>query len=186
MYVSIYIIYLPIYLSKLWVEEKNQYLVYNLSDALLRFEIANDNCCDLSEEASKHTHSAYITFEQEFGYLKCRETYLDHGFLTRCIQKKALKWKADKTCGQTCGGGTVYVSPASAPEEIIFENEAVPAYSQVLRTIVTTIITIVLLLLSYVAIYVAMKYSKGIYIYIYHLTIYLTIYLSYHRVLYSV
>jgi hypothetical protein len=63
----------------------------SLKRALLKFEVANDECLKYDQEAQRSMHAAYITFADENSYLRCVKTYRNAGFLTPLIQDRYLK-----------------------------------------------------------------------------------------------
>lgn len=118
----------------------------SLKDALLRFDIANDKCLELSSKAEKEMFSCYITFANESSFVECQNIYPNIGYFTRFIQDPDLRMN----------GQTVYIERAPNPTDINWENVAANSIERFIRVIITTICTLLILGFSYAMIYEAM------------------------------
>ena len=124
----------------------NESHVKALKSALLRFEIANDKCLELSEHAEKTLSKAYVTFTHELGMALAVSKYPSIGaLLTPLTQPEDVR----------LDGQTVFLERAPEPEEIIFENVSVPEWNRWLRFLTSTWLTLLCLAVSYAMIYEA-------------------------------
>ncbi|RHY90031.1 hypothetical protein DYB35_001248 [Aphanomyces astaci] len=89
--------------------------------------------------------TAYITFEEEEGYLRCMREYPSLGVLHRLFQpyhKRFLKKR-------------MWIQPAPDPTDIIWENLDFTAANRLVRVIVVNLMALSLLCLSFIIIYAA-------------------------------
>jgi hypothetical protein len=120
-------------------------LIRLLRNAVRRFQIANDECRELSEQAELSLYSAFVTFEDEASFISCLKAFPNTGYLTTFIQPPETK----------LDGRPVIVKPAWDPTNIIWENLAIPIYSQFFRVLLTTFLTLLILTISFAMIYEA-------------------------------
>lgn len=87
--------------------------------------------------------TAFITFEEEEGYLRCVREYPDRGVLQRLFQSRHKRFR----------GKRLHLKVAPNPTDILWENLDYSWLSRACRTIVVNCVTVGLLLVSFVLIY---------------------------------
>ena len=121
---------------KVWDPESSASVALQreLKRGVLEFEVANDECAKLSDQAESSQYCAYVTFEFEDSFVKCLKKYPNVGIFTPLSQSHEDKFD----------GRTVYCEPAPLPEEIIWENLATSPLSRIIRVMITTIMVMLL------------------------------------------
>ncbi|KAF0697360.1 Aste57867_11946 [Aphanomyces stellatus] len=89
--------------------------------------------------------TAYITFEEEEGYLRCLREYPNFGFLHRLFQPYHKRFMKKR----------MWIQTAPNPTDIIWENLDYSVFARTCRVIVVNIIALSLLCISFIIIYAA-------------------------------
>jgi hypothetical protein len=89
--------------------------------------------------------TAYVTFEEEEGVLRCLREYPELGVLHRLVQPAYKRLR----------GKRLRFRPAPDPSDVIWENLHYPYVSRVLRQLGVAVVTLTVLLLSFTTIFMA-------------------------------
>ncbi|KAH9129907.1 hypothetical protein AeMF1_000070 [Aphanomyces euteiches] len=116
-----------------------------IDDKFAKYEKQLDEWEKKNKGKSLVAVTAYITFEEEEGYLRCLREYPNLGALHRLFQPYHKRFKKKR----------MWIQTAPDPTDIIWENLDYTLFNRTMRIIVVNVIALSLLCLSFIVIYVA-------------------------------